>query len=143
MALQRPTLPSAVLKQVRQHQALQHAIRASLPAELAEHVTLINLRGGTLILGCKQQSLVITLRFCAPQLLTTVNALLPEPSALRVAWRTLTTPTHSNAKPRQRTLSTQTIELVASAAQSIQDPGLSAAMQGLAHAMRHKPTARK
>lgn len=143
MALQRPVLPSTVLKQVRQHQALQQAIRASLPAELAEHVTLINLRGGTLILGCKQQGLVTTLRFCAPQLLTTVNALLPEPSALRVAWRTLTTPTITNTKPTQRTLSPQTIELVATTAQSIRDPALSAAMQGLAHAMRHKPTAQK
>jgi len=138
MALQRPALPSDILKLVRQHQAMQQVIRASLPTELAVHVTYINLRSGTLILGCDQQSLVTRLRFCAPQLLAAVNALLPNPSALRVAWRTLTVSTRPNTLPLQRSLSPKTMELVATTAQSIQDPALSAAMQGLAHAMRRK-----
>lgn len=138
MALQRPTLPSSVLKLVRQHQAMQQAIFTSLPTELARHVTYINLRAGTLILGCDQQGLVTRLRFCAPQLLAAVNALLPAPSALRVAWRTQTVATHPNTLKLQRSLSPQTMELIATTAQSIQDPALSAAMQGLAHAMRRK-----
>ncbi|HES76871.1 MAG TPA: DUF721 domain-containing protein [bacterium] len=138
MSLQRPALPSGILKQVRQHQVMQQAIRASLPSELAMHVTFINLRGGTLILSCDQQSLVTTLRFCAPQLLAAVNALLPSASALRVAWRTLAATTQSKSKPAQRTLSPHSIELVATTAKAIQDADLSAAMQGLAHAMRRK-----
>ena len=136
MALQRPTLPSNVLKLVRQHQAMQQAIRTCLPTELAAHVSYINLRAGTLILGCDQQSLVTTLRFCAPQLLASVNALLPSPSALRVAWRTQTVSVHPNIQTPQRSLSPQTMELVATTAKNIQDPELSAAMQGLARAMR-------
>lgn len=143
MALVRPNLPSGVLKHVRQHQAMQQAIRAALPVTMAEHVSYINLRGGTLILGCDQQNLVTTLRFCAPQLLTTVNALLPEPSALRVAWRTLAAPARPTPKAMQRQLSPSSIELVATTAKTIQDPALSAAMQGLAHAMRSKPLSTK
>ena len=139
MALERPNLPSSILKHVRQHQAMQQAIRAALPATMAEHVSYINLRGGTLILGCDKQSLVTTLRFCAPQLLTTVNALLPEPSALRVAWRSFTPPKHPTPKAIQHQLSPRSMELVASTAKAIQDPALSAAMQKLAHAMRRKP----
>jgi len=138
MALQRPTLPSNILKLVHQHQAMQQVIRTSLPTELATHVTYINLRAGTLILGCDQQSLVTRLRFCAPQLLAAVNAQLPASSALRVAWRAQTVSTHPNTRPLHRSLSPKTLELVATTAQSIQDPALSAAMQGLARAMRRK-----
>jgi predicted nucleic acid-binding Zn ribbon protein len=136
MALQRPALPHAIVKLAQQHQAMQQTIRASLAAELAAHVTYINLRSGTLILGCDQQSLVTTLRFCAPQLLAAVNALLPHPSALRVAWRTVSASSRPNTQALQRTLSPKTLELIATTAQSIQDPALSAAMQGLARAMR-------
>jgi len=138
MALQRPALPHSIVKLAQQHQAMQHAIRTSLPTELAAHVNYINLRAGTLILGCDQQGLVTTLRFCAPQLLAAVNALLPHPSALRVAWRTLTASARPNTPPLQRSLSPKTLELLATTAQSIQDPALSAAMQGLARAMRRK-----
>jgi len=138
MALQRPALPHSIVKLAQQHQAMQHAIRTSLPTELAAHVNYINLRAGTLILGCDQQGLVTTLRFCAPQLLAAVNALLPNPSALRVAWRTLTASARPNTPPLQRSLSPKTLELLATTAQSIQDPALSAAMQGLARAMRRK-----
>ncbi|MGD9888858.1 MAG: DciA family protein [Halothiobacillaceae bacterium] len=143
MALVRPNLPSSVLKHVREHQAMQQAIRAALPAAMAEHVSYLNLRGGTLILGCDRQSLVTTLRFCAPQLLASVNALLPEPSALRVAWRTLDAPARLTPKTMQRQLSPHSIELVATTAKTIQDPALSAAMQKLAHAMRRKPLSTK
>jgi len=138
MALQRPTLPHAIVKLAQQHQAMQHAIRTSLPIELAAHVTYINLRAGTLILGCDQQSLVTTLRFCAPQLLAAVNALLPSPSALRVAWRTVSASSRPSTQALQRSLSPKTLELIATSAKNIQDPALSAAMQGLAHAMRRK-----
>ena len=138
MALQRPALPNDILKLVRQHQAMQQTIRTCLPTELAAHVSYINLRAGTLILGCDQQSLVTTLRFCAPQLLAAVNALLPSPSALRIAWRTTTASPRPTTQPLQRTLSPKTLELVATTAKSIQDPALSAAMLGLAHAMRRK-----
>jgi len=138
MALQRPALPRAIVKLAQQHQAMQHAIRSSLPAELAAHVTYINLRAGTLILGCDQQSLITTLRFCAPQLLAAVNALLPSSSALRVAWRTLRAATRPDTQPLQRKFSPKTLELLTTTANSIQDPALSAAMQGLAQAMRRK-----
>jgi len=136
MALQRPALPHAIVKLAQQHQAMQQTIRASLAAELAAHVTYINLRAGTLILGCDQQSLVTTLRFCAPQLLAAINALLPTPSALRVAWRTHTVSARPRSPLLQRSLSPKTIELLTTTAEGIQDPALSAAMQGLARAMR-------
>ena len=138
MALQRPALPHAIVKLAHQHQAMQQAIRTTLPTELAVHVNYINLRAGTLILGCDQQSLVTTLRFCAPQLLAAVNALLPHPSALRVAWRTLSASVRPTTQPLQRSPSPKTLELLTTTAKNIQDPALSAAMQGLAHAMRRK-----
>ena len=139
MALQRPILPAGLVKQAQQHQQMQQAIRASLSADLAAHVTFINLRGGTLILGCNQQSMVTTLRFCAPQILNAVNALLPTPSALRVAWRTqsaFTTlrPSHAHAlRP-----SADTLQTITTSASSIHDPELRNAMQNLARAMRAK-----
>ena len=143
MALQRPSLPVSLLKQAHQHQHMQHAIRTSLGVELGRHVTFINLRGGTLILGCDQQSMVTTLRFCAPQILAAVNALLPSASALRVAWRTQS----ASAKPRSsraslRRPSADTVETVATTARCIQDSELRNAMQNLAQAMRAKASAR-
>jgi len=138
MALQRPTLPHAIVKLAHQHQAMQHAIRTSLPTELGAHVNYINLRAGTLILGCDQQSLVTTLRFCAPQLLAAINTLLPTPSALRVAWRTHCVSARPRAPLLQRSLSPKTIELLTTTAEGIQDPALSAAMQALACTMRRK-----
>ena len=139
MALQRPSLPASLLKQAQQHQHMQQAIRASLGVDLGAHVTFINLRGGTLILGCNQQSMVTTLRFCAPRILDAVNALLPTASALRVAWRTqsaFATP----RSPRTNALrpSADTIQTVTTSADCIHDPELRNAMQNLAQAMRAK-----
>lgn len=139
MALERLSLPTGLLKHMQQHQAMQQAIHASLSNELAAHVTYINLRGGTLILGCDQQSLLTTLRFCAPQILAAVNALLPTPSALRVAWRTLNTHSPERNRRVQRQVSALSAQHIATAAHTIEDAALRAAMQRLAQTMRAKP----
>ncbi len=139
MTLQRPSLPASLLKQAQQHQHMQQAIRTSLGADLGAHVTFINLRGGTLILGCNQQSMLTTLRFCAPKILDAVNALLPTASALRVAWRTqgaFAAPRPARARPRRP--SANTIQTVTTSASYIHDPELRNAMQNLAQAMRAK-----
>ncbi|MEW5837226.1 MAG: DciA family protein [Pseudomonadota bacterium] len=142
MALQRPTLPASLLRQAMEHQMLQQAICASLSPDLASHVTLINLRGGTLILGCDQQGLITTLRFCAPQILAAVNGLLPEPSALRVAWRALpppaTTQPHA-ARLRPSEASMQALHMGASATQ---DAELRLALQKLAKSVQKVSSAR-
>jgi hypothetical protein len=138
MALQHPKLPPLLLKLAQRNQILEKVIRSSLPKELASHVTLLNLRGGTLILGSDMQAHITTLRFHAPQILHVVNTQLTSESALRVAWRTIQSPTFAQRKKLVRTSSPATIQSIASAAECVQDSNLRGALQGLARAMRPK-----
>lgn len=138
MALQQPKLPPLLLKLAQRNQILERAVRSSLPKELASHVTLINLRGGTLILGSDMQAHITTLRFHAPQILQTVNIQLPSGGALRVAWRTVPPPTIAQRNKPLRTPSPATIQSITAAAECVQDSSLRDALQGLARAMRPK-----
>ncbi len=137
MTLRPPPIPLALRKHALQHETMQQAIRNSLPSELAPHVTLLNLRSGTLILASDEQALITALRFCAPQVLHAVNALLPEPSAQRVAWRTLQ---RSGNVPRPTRHAPSSIcgELMHSMAGEIEDTRLRSAVQKLAATLHRK-----
>jgi hypothetical protein len=138
MALQHPKLPPLLLKLAQRNQILERAVRSSLPKELASHVTLINLRGGTLILGSDMQTLITTLRFYAPQIIQAVNTQLPSNNALRAAWRTIPPSISEQRKKSSRTSSPATIQSITVAAECVQDSSLRDALHGLARAMRPK-----
>ncbi len=138
MTLERPALPSGLLAHVQRRQRLESALRASLPEELATHVFLLNVRGRTLVLGCDVQALVTPLRFHAPQLLAAARTILTADAPVRVAWRSITTPTATLPRPRLRRHAPETADSLDQAARCIEDPHLSSALHHLAEAMRRK-----
>ncbi|MEW6764572.1 MAG: DciA family protein [Pseudomonadota bacterium] len=138
MTLERPALPSGLLAHIRRRQMLESALRASLPEELATHVFLLNVRGGTLVLGCDVQALVTPLRFHAPQLLAAARTILSADAPVRVAWRTITPPKVALPQTRLRRHAPETADSLDQAARCIEDAPLSSALHHLAEAMRRK-----
>ena len=135
MALERPTLPSGLLAQIRRRQSLERALRGALPKELASHVFLLNVRGDTLVLGSDVQALITPLRFQAPQLLATAREVLNEGAPVRVAWRTIPPPPQRHEVRHPQRPSDETANVIESAAGSVDDPQLSQALHRLAQAM--------
>ena len=135
MPLQRPSLPKLLLLQIEQHQVIERALLANLPADLAAQVFFINLRGGTLIVGCKQQSLMTRLRFAAPQILAAVNAILPEPSAQRLAVRASQAPSTTRQAPARLSVSPHAEQVIEQNAACIEDAALRHALQKLARTL--------
>lgn len=135
MALERPTLPTALLAHVQRRKALEDALRRALPEELARHVFLLNVRGETLVLGSDAQALITPLRFKAPQLLAAAAEILNEGKPVRIAWRTMPSPPASGAHPHPRYPSAEVAEGVEAAAQCIEDPQLGSALHRLAQTL--------
>lgn len=139
MALERPPLPPSLIAQTQRRQALQVALRRALPDELARHMFLLNVRGGTLVMGCDAQALVTPLRFHAPALLDAArNMLIGETCPARVAWRTI--PPQPRRKPLHgpRGVSPETAEGVAMAARCVEDTHLRDALSALAHSLARR-----
>jgi hypothetical protein len=118
---------------------LEKVLREALPRELASHVFLLNVQGETLVLGSDTQALITPLRFQAPLLLAAARKVLKDSPPVRVAWRTM-----PHAMPEKTALhpqrpSAEVASNLESAAGSVEDPQLSAALHRLASAMRKAP----
>lgn len=135
MALERPPIPASLLAHIRRRRALETALRKALPEDLASHVFLLNVRGGTLVMGCDSQAMITPLRFQAPALLEAAREVLDETRPLRVAWRTMPPPAGREEAHAARRPSHETAEGIAAAASCVEDEALRQALNDLAQTL--------
>jgi hypothetical protein len=128
--LENASLP--VLERVQKLQRLEQAVLQVLPAELAAHCKVMNLRKETLVLCTTSSAWAARLRFAAPELCKQLQcqfSLKPRAVQVRIQPETYESPLIHIEKPR---LSLTSGDLLAQTARTVDHPGLRDALYRLA-----------
>jgi hypothetical protein len=129
---------SGLLDHSRQIQHLTQALRQQLPAPMADHCRVANLRDGTLVLAADSPAWSSKIRFHADKLLKTLNKKF-NLGVSKVRIIVVPEAALPKKKPLQRTpISAATASLLEQCAESEHDPALRAALLRLSRRNRRR-----
>jgi len=129
---------NSLLERAQYLQQLTQALRDSLDAQLAVHITVANLRGQTAVITTDTPAWLTRLRYQAPTILCLLKTLPGLQKLQKVQFKIQPVSLNPvSVPPRRASLSTTSAHLLESAAYGTEDPELAEALYRLS---RHKHT---